>query len=87
LLAGGASAFLGESLGVESGDDAPSAHAGTGDLMAKPGGRRKSRFRRPSLAICCPGSIGAIRKKPGDQLRLADGLALKTLANCDSLTL
>ncbi|ADP69678.1 IS66 Orf2 family protein [Rhodomicrobium vannielii ATCC 17100] len=45
----------------------------------------RSRFRPRSLAICSPGSIGAIRKKPGDRLRLADGLPLKTLANHDSL--
>ncbi len=43
--------------------------------------------RPPSLAICFRGSIGAIRKKPGDQLRLADGLSLKTLTNYDSLSM
>ena len=46
--------------------------------------RLMARSRPPSLAICFPGSIGAIRKKPGARRRLADGLFLKTPANYDS---
>jgi transposase len=50
---------------------------------ARPMGRYRS--RRRNLAICFPGSTGAIPRKPGVQRRSADGLPLKTPANYDSL--
>ncbi|WP_425523386.1 IS66 family insertion sequence element accessory protein TnpB [Rhodomicrobium vannielii] len=52
-------------------------------LVAEPGGRRDLDFARAAWLSAL--RDGAIRKKPGDRLRLADGLPLKTLANHDSL--